>query len=150
LPRSPWRSLHRAKIVAKCDWRTQPEAREAEIRGSASLRWVGRLASERGSALADSSPALIWSREECFHNRSKRSGARACASAAKNSGCGVSAKNVICRVLCLGRSMNEKFASSRSFFSQTATARMARCDHSALPAADRASGRSDPAVLIRG
>src|SRR6267143_4874281 len=26
-----WRSLHRAKIVAKCDWRTQPEAREAEI-----------------------------------------------------------------------------------------------------------------------
>jgi hypothetical protein len=27
---------------------------------------------------------------------------------------------------------------------------MPRCDHSALPAADRASGRSDPAVLIRG
>jgi hypothetical protein len=34
LPRSPWRSLHRAKIGAKCDWRTQPETREAEIRGN--------------------------------------------------------------------------------------------------------------------
>jgi hypothetical protein len=33
-----------------------------------------------------------------------------CASAAKNSGCGVSAKNVICRVLCLGRGVNQKFA----------------------------------------
>jgi hypothetical protein len=33
-----------------------------------------------------------------------------CASAAKNSGCGVSAKNVICRVLCLDRGQNHQTA----------------------------------------
>src|SRR6266481_8441748 len=51
LPRSPWRSLHRAKIVAKCDWRTRDQQTEKKISELMSTWVLGDYCGTLGSRL---------------------------------------------------------------------------------------------------